>query len=68
MDIDEEGLWQTLEESALVRCINIRRGPRRKDEASIDGQRKDLNMKKTLDEYCKLKGWNEEGILRRKPS
>ncbi|MGI5876806.1 MAG: aldehyde ferredoxin oxidoreductase N-terminal domain-containing protein [Dethiobacteria bacterium] len=66
MDIDEEGLWQTSRRVRnLVRCINIRRGLRRKDEAPpADHWKKRFPEyeEKLLDEYYKLKGWNEEGI------
>jgi benzoyl-CoA reductase subunit BamB len=48
-----------------VRAINIRRGMRRKDEKPPENHWKkrfpELETK-LLDEYYKLKGWNNEGI------
>jgi benzoyl-CoA reductase subunit BamB len=49
----------------LVRAINIRRGMRRKDDKPPENHWKkrfpELEAQ-LLDEYYKLKGWNDEGI------
>jgi benzoyl-CoA reductase subunit BamB len=66
IEMDEAKLTQaTKRYRTLVRAINIRRGMRRKDEKPPENHWKkrfpELE-KKLLDEYYKLKGWNEEGI------
>jgi benzoyl-CoA reductase subunit BamB len=64
--MDEAKLTQAAKRyRTLVRAINIRRGMRRKDEKPPENHWKkrfpELE-KELLDEYYKLKGWNEEGI------
>jgi benzoyl-CoA reductase subunit BamB len=64
--MDEAKLTQaTKRYRTLVRAVNIRRGMRRKDEKPPENHWKkrfpDLE-KKLLDEYYKLKGWNNDGI------
>jgi benzoyl-CoA reductase subunit BamB len=66
IDMDEAKLTQAAKRyRTLVRAVNIRRGMRRKDEKPPENHWKkrfpELE-KKLLDEYYKLKGWNEEGI------
>lgn len=66
IDIDETELWKiTRRNRNLVRCINVRRGLRRKDERPPDDHWKKRFPEyenKLLDEYYKFKGWNKEGI------
>ncbi len=66
IDMDEATLTQaTKRYRTLVRAINIRRGMRRKDEKPPENHWKkrfpELEAK-LLDEYYKMKGWNNEGI------
>jgi len=66
IEMDEGKLTQAAKRyRTLVRAVNIRRGMRRKDEKPPENHWKkrfpELE-KKLLDEYYKLKGWNEEGI------
>jgi benzoyl-CoA reductase subunit BamB len=66
IDMDEAKLTQGAKRyRTLVRAVNIRRGMRRKDEKPPENHWKkrfpDLE-KKLLDEYYKLKGWNNDGI------
>jgi benzoyl-CoA reductase subunit BamB len=66
IDMDEAKLTQASKRyRTLVRAINIRRGMRRKDEKPPENHWKkrfpELE-KKLLDEYYKLKGWNNDGI------
>ena len=66
IDMDEAGLWQIAKRNrTLLRAINVRRGLRRADEKPPeDHWRKrfpELEAK-LLDEYYKLKGWDNQGI------
>jgi len=66
IDMDEAKLTQAAKRyRTLVRAVNIRRGMRRKDEKPPENHWKkrfpELETK-LLDEYYKLKGWNNEGI------
>ncbi len=66
IEIDETKLTKaTRRYRTLVRAINIRRGMRRKDENPPEDHWKkrfpELE-KELLDEYYKLKGWNNDGI------
>jgi len=66
IDMDEARLTQAVKRyRTLVRAVNIRRGMRRKDDKPPENHWKkrfpELE-KKLLDEYYKLKGWNNEGI------
>jgi benzoyl-CoA reductase subunit BamB len=66
LEMDEAKLTQAARRyRTLVRAINIRRGMRRKDEKPPENHWKkrfpELETK-LLDEYYKLKGWNNEGI------
>lgn len=66
VDIDEDELNKiTRRNRNLVRCNNIRRGMRRRDERPPDDHWKrrfpELE-EKLLDEYYKFKGWNSEGV------
>ncbi len=66
IDMDEENLKKAARRyRTLVRAINIRRGMRRKDDKPPENHWKkrfpELE-KKLLDEYYKLKGWNNDGI------
>jgi benzoyl-CoA reductase subunit BamB len=66
IDMDEAGLSQAAKRyRTLVRCINVRRGMRRKDDRPPDDHWKkrfpDLE-KELLDAYYKFKGWNHDGI------
>ncbi len=66
IDMDEEKLKKAARRyRTLVRAINIRRGMRRKDDKPPENHWKkrfpELE-KKLLDEYYKLKGWNNDGI------
>jgi benzoyl-CoA reductase subunit BamB len=66
IEMDEAKLTQAAKRyRTLVRAFNIRRGMRRKDEKPPENHWKkrfpELETK-LLDEYYKLKGWNEEGI------
>jgi benzoyl-CoA reductase subunit BamB len=66
IDMDEAKLTQAARRyRTLVRAVNIRRGMRRKDEKPPEDHWKkrfpELEAK-LLDEYYKLKGWNNEGI------
>jgi benzoyl-CoA reductase subunit BamB len=66
IDMDEAKLTQAARRyRTLVRAVNIRRGMRRKDDKPPENHWKkrfpELE-KKLLDEYYKLKGWNNEGI------
>ncbi len=66
IDMDEAKLTQAARRyRTLVRAVNIRRGMRRKDEKPPENHWKkrfpELE-KKLLDEYYKLKGWNDDGI------
>jgi aldehyde:ferredoxin oxidoreductase len=66
LDIDEAELWKICRRDRnLVRAINVRRGLRRKDERPPEDHWKKRFPEyeaKLLDEYYKLKGWNNEGI------
>jgi len=66
MDIDEAGLWEIAKRNrTLVRALNIRRGLKRSDEKPPDDQwrKREPDVEEQLmDEYYKLKGWNNEGI------
>jgi len=66
IDMDEAKLTQAAKRyRTLVRAVNIRRGMRRKDEKPPENHWKkrfpELETE-LLDEYYKLKGWNNEGI------
>lgn len=66
IDMDEAKLTQAAKRyRTLVRAVNIRRGMRRKDEKPPENHWKkrfpELEAE-LLDEYYKLKGWNNEGI------
>jgi benzoyl-CoA reductase subunit BamB len=66
IDMDEAKLTQaTRRYRTLVRAINIRRGMRRKDDKPPENHWKkrfpELE-KELLDEYYKLKGWNDDGV------
>lgn len=70
LDMDEDRLTQAARRyRTLVRAINIRRGMRRKDEKPPENHWKhrfpELEAK-LLDEYYKLKGWNNDGIPTKK--
>ena len=65
-DVDEAELWKIATRNrTLVRAVNIRRGLRRADEKPPEDHWKkrfpELETK-LLDEYYKLKGWNDQGI------
>ncbi|UCF09087.1 MAG: aldehyde dehydrogenase, partial [Thermoplasmata archaeon] len=65
-EMDEAKLTQAVRRyRTLVRAINISRGMRRKDEKPPENHWKkrfpELE-KELLDEYYKLKGWNDDGI------
>ena len=66
MELDEDGLWQIARRNrTLVRAINVRRGLRRADEAPPADHwvvRHPELEQKLLDEYYKLKGWNNDGV------
>jgi benzoyl-CoA reductase subunit BamB len=66
IDMDEAGLSQTVRRNrTLLRAVNVRRGMRRVDEQPPeDHWRKRFPELETklLDEYYKLKGWNNQGI------
>jgi aldehyde:ferredoxin oxidoreductase len=66
LDIDEAELWKVARRVRnLVRAINVRRGLRRKDERPPEDHWKHRFPEyeaKLLDEYYKLKGWNNQGI------
>jgi len=66
IDMDEAKLTRAAKRyRTLVRAINIRRGMRRKDDnppANHWKKRFPELEKKLLDEYYKMKGWNNEGI------
>ncbi len=66
IEMDEAKLTRAAKRyRTLVRAINISRGMRRKDEkppANHWKKRFPELEKKLLDEYYKLKGWNEDGI------
>ena len=66
IDMDEAGLWQAATRNrTLLRAINVRRGMRRADEKPPENHWKkrfpELEAK-LLDEYYKLKGWDNQGI------
>ncbi len=66
IDMDEEKLTNAAKRyRTLVRAVNVRRGMRRKDEKPPKNHWKkrfpELETK-LLDEYYKLKGWNNDGI------
>jgi benzoyl-CoA reductase subunit BamB len=65
-DVDEAELWKIATRNrTLVRAVNVRRGLRRADEKPPEDHWKkrfpELETK-LLDEYYKLKGWNDQGI------
>lgn len=65
-DIDEAELWKIATRNrTLLRSINVRRGMRRADEKPPEDHWKkrfpELETK-LLDEYYKLKGWDDQGI------
>ena len=66
LELDEESLTHlTRRNRNLVRCINIRRGMRRKDERAPEDhwRRRFPELEaRLLDEYYKFKGWNEDGV------
>jgi aldehyde:ferredoxin oxidoreductase len=66
MDIDEKGLWEIAQRNrTLIRCINVRRGMRRKDERPPEDHwqvRNEDFEQKLLSDYYNHKGWNEDGI------
>jgi len=66
IDMDEEKLTKAAKRyRTLVRAINIRRGMRRVDEAPPKDHWKKRFPEleeKLLDEYYKMKGWNNDGI------
>ena len=66
IDMDEAGLTQAVRRNrTLLRAVNVRRGMRRADEQPPeDHWRKRFPELETklLDEYYKLKGWNNQGI------
>ncbi len=66
IEMDEEKLTQAAKRyRTLVRAINIRRGMRRVDEAPPKDHWKKRFPEleeKLLDEYYKMKGWNNDGI------
>ena len=66
LDFDEARLWTTATRTrTLLRAINVRLGLRRADDKPPENHWKkrfpELEAK-LLDEYYKLKGWNEQGI------
>jgi len=66
IDIDEPGLSQVAKRNrTLLRAVNVRRGMRRADEKPPENHWKkrfpELEAK-LLDEYYKLKGWDNDGI------
>jgi len=66
LDLDEESLTHiTKRNRNLVRCNNIRRGLRRKDEKPPEDhwrRRFPELEQKLLDEYYAYKGWNKDGV------
>ncbi len=66
IDMDKDTLTQAAKRyRTLVRAINISRGMRRKDEKPPENHWKKRFPEleeKLLDEYYKLKGWNNDGI------
>ncbi len=66
IDIDEVGLWQVATRNrTLLRAINVRRGMRRADEKPPEDHWKKRFPEleeRLLDEYYKLKGWDNQGI------
>jgi len=65
-DVDEAEMWKIATRNrTLVRAVNVRRGLRRADEKPPEDHWKkrfpELETK-LLDEYYKLKGWNDQGI------
>ncbi len=66
IDMDEEKLTAAAKRyRTLIRAINIRRGMRRKDDKPPKNHWKKRFPEleeKLLDEYYKLKGWNQDGI------
>jgi benzoyl-CoA reductase subunit BamB len=66
IDVDEAELWKIATRNrTLVRAVNVRRGLRRVDEKPpADHWKKRFPELETklLDEYYKLKGWNDDGI------
>ncbi len=65
-DFDEARLWQAATRTrTLLRAINVRLGLRRADDKPPENHWKkrfpELEAK-LLDEYYKLKGWNDQGI------
>ena len=70
IEMDEARLTQaTRRYRTLVRAINIRRGMRRTDEKPPENHWKNRFPEleaRLLDEYYKLKGWNNEGIPAKK--
>ena len=65
-DIDEAELWQIATRNrTLLRAVNVRRGVRRADDKPPEDHWKrrfpELETK-LLDEYYKLKGWNDDGV------
>jgi len=66
MALNEAELWRIARRNrTLVRAINVRRGMRRKDETIPEDRYKHRDPEteaKLLDEYYKLKGFNNDGI------
>ena len=65
-DVDETELWKIATRNrTLVRAVNVRRGLRRADEKPPEDhwKRRFPELETTLlDEYYKLKGWDDQGI------
>jgi benzoyl-CoA reductase subunit BamB len=66
IDMDKDKLWEIAKRNrTLLRAINVRRGLRRKDDRPPENHWKkrfpELETQ-LLDQYYKLKGFNEEGI------
>jgi aldehyde:ferredoxin oxidoreductase len=66
MQMDKERLWKTFQRiRTLVRCVNVRRGLRRKDERPPEDHwavRDERYEQELLGKYYAFKGWNSEGI------
>jgi benzoyl-CoA reductase subunit BamB len=65
-DVDEAELWRIATRNrTLLRAVNVRRGLRRADEKPPEDHWKKRFPEleeKLLDEYYKLKGWDDQGI------
>ncbi len=66
LKMDEDKLWTIATRVRnLVRCINVRRGLRRKDDKPPEDHWKKRfpeYEEKLMDEYYKYRGWNKDGI------